>query len=300
LCFSGCGKVGEPQAPFIRIPEAVKDLTASQVGYNIVLTWTNPAHNIDGSAAANLAHVRIRQDGAPLITLNAGEPGKPQSQTIQVAAGADTLRTFELIVDTDRGKVSNASNMASITPVEVPGSVFDVAAVADQRMITLTWSPSRERPDLADAYVVTRTDLPAESQTVSATKFEDIRYQPGKTVTYQVTPVRRVGDRTVTGIGPVLKTVTMTDTTPPQPPTGLEILESDRGAFLTWDPNSETDLAGYHVFRSDRPDEGFKSLSTGLITKNSFVDPDYKPGLYYTISAEDESGNESRRSPVVP
>jgi hypothetical protein len=205
-----------------------------------------------------------------------------------------------MIVDTDRGRVSNASNTASITPVEVPGSVFDVAALADQRMVTLTWSKPRQRTELADAYVVTRTDLPAESQTVSETKYEDLRYQPGKTVTYQVTPVRRVGDRTVTGIGPVSTTVTMTDTTPPRPPTGLEILESDRGAFLTWDPNSETDLAGYHVFRSDRPDEGFKPLSTGLITKNSFLDPDYKPGLYYTISAEDESGNVSPRSPAVP
>src|SRR5438132_13345180 len=51
LLLAGCGKVGDPQPPFIRIPEAVKDLAATQSGHNIFLTWTNPPRNIDGSAA---------------------------------------------------------------------------------------------------------------------------------------------------------------------------------------------------------------------------------------------------------
>src|SRR4051794_36720047 len=119
LCFFSCGKVAEPQAPFIRIPEAVKDLTAAQSGYNILLTWTNPAHNIDGSTAVDLANIRIQQGGVPLVTLKAGEAGKPQSHSIPLVPGSNATRTFDLIIDTDRAKVSNVSNTVSITPVDV-------------------------------------------------------------------------------------------------------------------------------------------------------------------------------------
>src|SRR5439155_12608780 len=65
LAVAACGKVGDPKPPFIRIPEAVKDLTVTQTGYNLILTWTNPPRYVDGSAATNLARVRIQSDGTP-------------------------------------------------------------------------------------------------------------------------------------------------------------------------------------------------------------------------------------------
>src|SRR5437870_10801129 len=89
LLLSACGKEAPPLPPFIRIPEAVKDLAAAQSGYNLVLTWTNPAKNIDGSAATNLARVQIRSDGAILATLNVSAPGQPQSHLIPVGSAVD-------------------------------------------------------------------------------------------------------------------------------------------------------------------------------------------------------------------
>src|SRR5438552_3190742 len=113
LLLAACGKVGDPQPPFIRIPEAVKDLAATQIGHNIVLTWTNPPNNIDGSAATNLAHVQIHSNDTPLATVNVMAPGKPQSYPIPVTSNAP--RTFSLIVDTTQGKLSKISNSVSIT-----------------------------------------------------------------------------------------------------------------------------------------------------------------------------------------
>jgi uncharacterized protein len=296
LLIAGCGKEAAPLPPFIRIPEAVKDLTVTQNGNDLVLTWTNPARNIDGSAATNLAHVEIRSDNKPIATLGITAAGRPQSDSIPLDPGLDSRRTFSLVVDTTQGKKSQPSNVAAITPVEVPGTVSGLRAVVDQRRIMLEWNRPVVHPELADAYIVTRTDMPAESQTVSETRYEDTQYEPGKVVTYQVTPLRRAAETAVPGIGPESVTVKVEDKTPPQVPSGLEIVQSDTGAYLTWNPNTETDLAGYRVFRSDNANGDFRPISDRVISTNALFDPSYRPGQYYRVSAVDEFGNESAMS----
>jgi fibronectin type 3 domain-containing protein len=181
----------------------------------------------------------------------------------------------------------------------VPGKVSQLHAVVDQRQITLEWGKPVEHPDLADAYIVTRSDLPREPQIVSGTQYDDVQYQPGKVLTYEVTAVRRVGEITVPGSSPEAVTVTVEDKTPPQVPAGLDMVQSDMGAYLTWSPNLETDLAGYRVFRSDRANGDFRPVSDHVISTNAFFDPSYRSGQYYRVSAIDEFGNESVMSDPV-
>src|SRR5207302_2390724 len=101
-----CGREGPPLPPFIRIPESVKDLSVVQSGHDLVLTWTNPGKNIDGSAATNLAHVQIRSDGATVASLNVIAPGQPQSYAIPLGSNLSGRRAFRLLVDTTEGKTS--------------------------------------------------------------------------------------------------------------------------------------------------------------------------------------------------
>src|SRR6476469_9630588 len=79
LLLAACGKVGDPLPPFIRIPEAVQNLTVAQSGYDIVLSWTNPPKFIDGSLATNLSRVRIQMNGAALTVVETTGAGNPQS-----------------------------------------------------------------------------------------------------------------------------------------------------------------------------------------------------------------------------
>jgi fibronectin type 3 domain-containing protein len=294
---SSCAKVGDVKPPFVRIPEAVKDLSASQSGYSIVLTWTNPSRNIDLSEATDLAHVQILSEAEHLDTVNVSGAGKPQSYSIPVTRGSDMARTFSVIVDTTRRKTSKVSNTVEITPVVVPGKISNLKATVDQRRITLTWDKPQDHPELADAYIVTRSDR-AESESVSDLSFEDTRYLKGMTVTYQVTAIRRIGDRTASGNGTESKEVLIVDKKPPQTPSGFDVLESDNTAFVTWEANTETDLIGYHVFRAERMDGPFKLVSPGVIKNNQFIDPEYKSGMYYAVSAIDEDANESQPSPA--
>lgn len=296
LLLAACGKVGDPQPPFIRIPEAVQNLTVAQTGYNLVLSWTNPPKFIDGSTATNLSRVRIQMDGASLAVVEATGAGSAQSYAMPVGSVNGVGRTFAVVVETAQGKLSDVSKSVSITPVDVPGAVGQITATPDQRRIFLTWDKPRDHSELADVYVVIRSDLPGEVETLTAAAFEDSRYQEGMTVTYQITAARQVAGGLVMGVGPAVKMVAIEDKTPPMVPTGLEITPSDVGAFLTWEVNSETDLAGYQLFRSERADAGFKAVSDRPLMSNSFFDPSYRAGLYYAVSALDESGNESAKT----
>jgi hypothetical protein len=148
--LSACGRVGDPLPPFIRIPEAVKDLAVTQNGYDLVLSWTNPPRYIDGSAATNLSLVHIRKNGEPLSTVKIEAAGQPQSYPTPVGPVVAGDHTFSLVVETTQGKFSQISNTASVTPVEVPGRITGLSARPDQRRIFLRWEKPEDHPELAD------------------------------------------------------------------------------------------------------------------------------------------------------
>lgn len=89
------------------------------------------------------------------------------------------------------------------------------------------------------------------------------------------------------------------DTLPPSPPRGLRALALDNAVELSWISNTEPDLAGYNVWRSDRYDGRYALLSA--TTDNVFVDNAARNGVtyYYAVSAYDFDKNESALSPDV-
>jgi hypothetical protein len=108
-------------------------------------------------------------------------------------------------------------------------------------------------------------------------------------MTYLVVAARRVDGRLVPGVSAPPVTVTAVDRTAPAPPAGLDFTQS----LLTWQPSPELDLGGYRVYRSDRPNAGFQPITPAPIRATIYSDPGYRQGLYYAVSAVDDSGNES-------
>ena len=66
---------------------------------------------------------------------------------------------------------------------------------------------------------------------------------------------------------------------------------------LTWAPSTETDLAGYNVYRQEAGGEAAR-INRELVKTPSFRDETVMPGqkYFYTVSAVDLRGNESPHS----
>jgi hypothetical protein len=91
------------------------------------------------------------------------------------------------------------------------------------------------------------------------------------------------------------------DIFPPTAPTGLQAVSSgtarEKFIDLTWAPNTESDLAGYNLYRRE-PGVPAERINTQLITTPAFRDPHVQVGktYIYAVSAVDLRRNESPRS----
>ncbi len=91
------------------------------------------------------------------------------------------------------------------------------------------------------------------------------------------------------------------DVYPPAQPAGVQAVFSSVGQKpfidLTWAPNTDSDLAGYNVFRWVEGGQPQK-LNSHLLEMASYRDESVQPGntYYYAVSAVDQRGNESSRS----
>ena len=85
------------------------------------------------------------------------------------------------------------------------------------------------------------------------------------------------------------------DNTPPAVPSGLAAVGGTKQVDLSWSANSESDLAGYNLYRN-----GVK-VNTTPITATTYVDTGLVDGTTYSyrLSAVDTDGNESAQSGAV-
>ena len=92
------------------------------------------------------------------------------------------------------------------------------------------------------------------------------------------------------------------DTTAPAAPTGLSADAGDASVDLTWDANTESDLAGFRVYRSTSPDVSTDGDGiAGLVTDPSYTDDGVVNDrtFYYVVTAVDDAGNASGASNEV-
>jgi|GEM_PF-5137546 len=88
---------------------------------------------------------------------------------------------------------------------------------------------------------------------------------------------------------------------PPAAPTGITATRDIGSIMLSWDPNSETDLIGYEVYRSLDPVTDYVSISGGVQTDTSITDPNVTNALtyYYRVAAVDTNGTQTRSDSVA-
>jgi hypothetical protein len=96
--------------------------------------------------------------------------------------------------------------------------------------------------------------------------------------------------------------LTVHDVFPPSVPSGLQAVFSSVGQKpfidLTWAPDTESDLAGYIVYRRSGRAAAFAVVSAAPVKAPAWRDNDVRAGktYYYTVAAVDVRGNQSAQS----
>jgi fibronectin type 3 domain-containing protein len=92
--------------------------------------------------------------------------------------------------------------------------------------------------------------------------------------------------------------VFLKDTFPPAAPKALAVIPLPGVINLSWDANTEKDLAGYHVLRGEAPGDTLRPITTAPVAAATYRDETVTPGTryVYAVVAVDRAGNQSPES----
>jgi hypothetical protein len=399
---AACGKKGPPLAPFSNLPAAVTDLTARQVGSELVFQFTVPAANTDGRKPADLdrvelyvltsrqrvpsdyvrqgrlaGSVKVRRPPPPEEESPSAAPVEPGAEqgapaTIRAlpdffvppvlrlpaaAAGQVVLaplfpdgsgpspaspqstpatRLFVVAGVNRSGRTGAPSPVLEVPIVTAPGAPDDVQVSYTEREFIVSWTasplstrrpiqeaaprngalPSRPHVTFASSggynvYEVARpvagaeepaaaepVPMPLNRSPLTETRFEDARVEFGVERCFLVRTRETLGTLAIESAGSPVVCVAPVDTFAPMPPRNLIGVATDGAVNLLWDPNTESDLAGYLVLRGEAPGEKLQALTAAPIAETTYRDTTVQSGVayVYVVVAVDKAGNYSAQS----
>lgn len=333
--LAGCGTPAAPQPPSLKLPGLVTDLAAERTGNSVQLTWTMPKRTTDKLPIQGnvTVHICRHEASGPCVAAGPDQqvaPGTERTFTetlpLPLTTGAPRMLQYFVELKNQKGRSAGVSNAAVVLAGEAPGPITGLTTTVHKDGVVLRWapdgesvpvrfhrtlltpaSPSRQQGLLAPPPEPAEVNLLVDQDTLTAVALDkSVRF--GATYEYRAQRVARV---TVNGQSVELAgalsspvRVAVLDVFPPAVPTGLAAvaIAAEKGTSaaidLSWQPDTETDLAGYYVYRR----EG-SGLWQRISPAQPFVAPAYHdatviPGhtYQYAVSAVDKGGHESARS----
>jgi hypothetical protein len=338
VLLAGCGTPGAPQPPSLNLPDRVTDLSAARNGNRVALAWTMPRRNTDKLPLKGIIAVRVcRGEGLSVDTdgcISAGElelaPGLKGSfaETLpsSLSTGAPRALSYFVELSNHKGRSAGLSNPATVLAGQAPAPVAGLAAQVRRDGVVLRWmadqnsaairlertllTPSQARPHTGP---LPSTPEPAQQNLLvesSAGAALDRNITLGNTYQYRAQRVLRqsVDGKTLDlngELSPPIR-VEALDVFPPSIPTGLVAVATaadaaaatDASIDLSWQPNTEADLAGYEVYRREDQTPWQRISGDQPVIGPAFHDAHVLAGhtYRYGVSAVDKGGHESGRS----
>jgi hypothetical protein len=335
----GCGAPAAPQPPSLDLPTPVVDLSAVRVGNSVRLAWAMPKRTTDRLPLKHPVTVQVCRsvEGAPCaditsFTLAPGAAGA-YSDTLpsDLAQGRDRLLRYEIALQNHAGKSAGPSNAAYSAAGPAPPALTGLTGQMRPDGVLLSWMPAPE-PEKSVTFRIDRLQLtapapeetprsplapavPAPAQTLAVHGQDGV--DPGHAVDNSALSnqryryvLERVATLQLSGHslevqGPPSEAVEVStkDEFPPAVPQGLvAIADAAAGAIdLSWSPDSDSDLAAYYIYRRDVQGGLQVKRIASVGAETSFRDTGVEAGhaYAYSVSAIDQSGNESKPSPEV-
>ena len=289
--------------PVTEAPAAPTGLTATAGDQGVSLDWadnTEPdlaGYNVYRSLTPGGPYTKV--NGSLVTTSDYSDTGLINGTTYYYVVKA---------VDTSDNE-SAASAEASATPSATgdttpPAPPSGLNATAGDESVSLDWADNAE-PDLA-GYDVYRSTTPGGPYTkvngslVTTSDYSDTGLSNGTTYYYVVKAVDTSGNESAASAEVSATPKAPADTTPPAAPTGLTAAAGNRKVSLNWDDNTESDLAGYRVYRQ-KANGAWPSSPLAKPSNSAFDVTGLKNDKTYTfrVTAYDQAGNESDPSGAV-
>ena len=332
----GCGAPAAPAPPTLNLPIPVLNLSAARVGDSVRLAWTMPTRTTDHVALRHPITVQVCRavEGgpcAPVATINvaAGAAGAyTDALPSDLSHGRDRLLRYEVALRNHAGKSAGPSNPAYSAAGACPAMIAGLQGQVQKDGVVLSWTPAGE-PGRSVSFRIERLQLtapateetrrsplapavPAAAQTLAVHVQEGV--DPGHAIDTSALfnqRYRYVLERVATlefsgrsveiqGAPSEAIEVSTSDTFPPAVPQGLvAVADTAAGAIdLSWMPDSDSDLAAYRVYRRDAqaglPAQRIASVTLETSFRDTTAQPEHT--YAYSVSAVDQSGNESKQS----
>jgi len=202
-----------------------------------------------------------------MIYTNTGDAYLSESVSFD-ANGLITLRRAAYTGQVEGTRGSTPSNLATLEVVNE--TIFDYSSLRDLREL-LGYGIYRSE---VSPVVVDAEHLLAEVA-MDQLSYTDHPLVNGTTYYYVITA------NYDTGSGPSEEVSGVPQNHPPQPPTGLagEVNSETNTVTLTWNDNSDYDLAGYHIYRDE--------VMVGSSVEATYADVTADGAFYYTVASFD-------------
>jgi predicted phage tail protein len=307
LGAAGCGYEGQPLPPLANVPGRVTALSATQRGSELVVQFTPPQLTTEGFPIKPPPTLDVRAGPAPdpfneqtwaegaskLSAVPRPEGGSSYEMPVNQWAGKQLTVGVRAIGSKGKESPWTFETVPVIPPPQPPS---DLRAENTATGVHLSWnSPA------GDFRIYRKTGnadfMPAGD--VSETSWTDKSSEFGQEYFYKVQAIVKEGDdrqaeselSPEVGIKPV-------DIFPPATPFAVQATAAPTSIEITWNSNTEPDLAHYRVYRSV---SGGPFERVAEVDLPAWSDRGVQAGKQYRyqVTAVDRSGNESPRSQAV-
>ncbi len=313
LAGAGCGYIGAPLPPALKLPNRITDLAAVQRGDRIIIQFTMSKMTTEAMPIQDPPEVDMRVgvsgpkfDERDWLEHAKRLPVGTRPTYFETSAepfiGKDVVIAARLL--NDRGRNAGWSNFVALPITSTVGRPEHLSARAVAQGVELSWTGSNAplfrvyRKDLAPVTGLVGDFAPLGD--VKTSPYIDATAEFGKPYSYFVQGLERTGSGKEAE-SEVSDTVSINpkDVFAPAVPSGLHAIIGTRTVELSWDRNVEPDLAGYRVYRAEG--DGPMTAVPDKLVAPSYSDHEVKPGgrYRYAVSAYDLNGNESARSTTI-
>ncbi len=318
----GCASTGPPRPPSLHLPQPVRDLSAQRFGSYVGLRFTVPTLSTDkepltrkhgaGNLSAQLCRIDTTSAG-PCVPVQTRDVASGQSISMRdtlppaLLTGPARLIRYRVRLLNVQGRSAPDTRDAQAIAGAAPPPLLALTATTTACGIQLTW---QRQPVTSGTGIVLTTEPTSRTLTLDGDPGGAVDPTPkaGDSITYTVVRTRTVsaaqlGSPLPLGISGDPATITVArspDTFPPATPAGLvavavQLQNAAPEIELSWQPNTEPDLAGYLI---ERNPSASAPLTPIPITTLSFRDTTVQLGqtYSYTLRAVDAVGNRSPAS----